>query len=67
MDKEPKPCDGLKVTLGGLTSGIYAIEWWDPAAASVVKEELREVTADGRLECSVPPFKMDMAARMKAR
>jgi hypothetical protein len=67
MDKEPKPCEGLKVTLRGLTSGTYAIEWWDPAAASVIKEELREVTADGRLECSVPPFKMDMAVRMKAR
>jgi hypothetical protein len=66
LDAEPKPLAGAVVTLAGLENGEWTVEWWDPAAGKPISSA--QVKADtGSLRLEVPPFSVDIAARLRKR
>ena len=66
MNPEPPPVTEAQVTLGGLTDGVWSVEWWDTLKGSAVATH--EVSASkGNLLLKPPPFRADIAARLKKK
>jgi len=63
---DPPPVSGAEVVLSGLDAGSYVCQWWDPREAKVVRSDDLEVDSAPRV-LSPPPFKVDIAARVRLR
>jgi hypothetical protein len=63
---DPGEVVGAEVTLEGLESGTYAVQWWDTLEGRVVGSVEIEIEED-RLTLAPPPFQVDLAARVKRR
>lgn len=57
----PRPMAGLRVTLPGIASGAYRVEWWNTYTGEVFQRTEAKATAD-KLILSVPTFTRDVAA-----
>ncbi len=64
MEEEPRECSGARVALGGLESGVYAVEWWAPAGGKSLGQAELEGAA-GRLVLAPDTFRVDLAAKIR--
>ena len=63
---EPALVTDARVTLVGLADGNWSVEWWDTLEGQSVASA--EVTsAGGALRLEPPPFRVDLAARLRRR
>ena len=66
MEASPSPVADAKVTLAGLSDGVWSIEWWDTLAGK--RLATGEANASGGfLQLAPPAFQVDIAARLKKR
>lgn len=66
MEANPSPANDVKVTLAGLSDGVWSVEWWDTLAGKRLATS--EATASGSaLQLAPPAFQVDIAARLKKR
>ncbi|MBP7053949.1 MAG: DUF5060 domain-containing protein [Phycisphaerae bacterium] len=64
MEASPSPVDGAKVTLAGVSDGVWSIEWWDTLAGKSLATD--QVTVSGGvLRLAAPVFRVDVAARIR--
>jgi hypothetical protein len=66
MDADPAPVSGARVTLAGVEDGPWIIEWWDTLAGKRVASA-EGVASNGTLGLEPPPFRVDVAGRLKKR
>jgi hypothetical protein len=63
-EAEPSPVEDAKVSLTGVTDGVWSVEWWDTLAGK--RLAAAETTASrGVLPLPAPAFQVDIAARLK--
>jgi hypothetical protein len=64
--RQPEPIPSATITVEGLTSGSYAVLWWDTQEGRPVSSQT--ATTDGsRLMLTAPPFTRDLACRIAAK
>ena len=64
LGKTPSPISGAIVTLAGLKSGRYYVEWWDTYTGRVMQRFTVSVVG-GRLNLSLPTFSRDIACKLR--
>lgn len=62
-DLPPQPVNNAALTLRNLPDGHYRAEWWDTRAGKVLGVT-HGVSHDGKMELPMPPFSVDVAARV---
>jgi hypothetical protein len=66
MEAQPKAVAGVSLTLAGVDSGPWSLEWWNTLTGERVGAG--EITAEsGRLQITPPAFQVDIAGRLKKR
>lgn len=63
---EPPPVGGATVWLEGVADGRWKVEWWDTLEGRRVADTETAAT-NGVLRLEPPPFRADIAARLKRR
>jgi hypothetical protein len=56
--------NGVKVTLTGLSDGVWSVDWWDTLAGKCLATD-KATASGGTLQLAPPAFQVDMAARLK--
>ncbi len=63
---DPAPVTGAKVTLTGVSDGVWSVEWWNTLTGKPIADG--QVTASsGILTLESPAFQTDIAARLEKR
>jgi hypothetical protein len=60
----PQKLGPATLTVEGLSSGAYRVEWWDTYAGKIAKEE-KASASDGRLVLQTPAFERDVACKVR--
>jgi len=65
IENQPPPeTSPAAIEIQGLASGDYSIEWWDTSSATVIRTDQVSLTKP-TLKAPVPPFKRDIACKIR--
>jgi len=64
MEAEPAPVKDAAVTLLDMANGRWSVEWWDTLEGKRVAVG-EAAAANGALRLEPPPFRVDIAARLR--
>ncbi|MFQ6097555.1 MAG: hypothetical protein ACE5O2_07480, partial [Armatimonadota bacterium] len=59
------PVEGHSLAFGGLTPGIYQVEFWDTLTGEVASTTSTTADERGRLTIALPPLRADLAIKVK--
>jgi len=63
-EREPAETKPAAIEIRGLAPGDYSLEWWDTRAGTVIRKD-RVSLKTPTLKAPVPPFKRDIACKVK--
>jgi hypothetical protein len=66
QNQEPTERVGESIPVTGLAKGDYVVEFWETETGTVVsKDNLKVTSLDSQIQLNLPPFKADMAIKVK--
>jgi hypothetical protein len=63
-EKQPASIEGDTITILGLQSGDYSLEWWDTYEGKIIRSEDVSFTK-GPVQITVPSFRRDIACKIR--